>query len=216
MSNINSHQTFEPFLANYSKGRNQICYRVLLADTQTAVAAMLKLSNQDSYSCLLESVEGGKVRGRFSVIAIKPDLIWRCKGNLVEINRNPEKYPNDLELIIDGQIPLNDYLDIMKRSNIVIDQTSSYSLGMNGLFALAMGKVVLGGAEKEGLDSLRIKESPVINILPSQESIVNAIEILIKNKSEISTLGEIGRKFIETHHCSLKIAMQFEQTWKTN
>ena len=127
-----------------------------------------------------------------------------------------EKYPNDLELIIDGQMPLNDYLDIMKRSNVVIDQTSSYSLGMNGLFALAMGKVVLGGAEKEGLDSLRIKESPVINILPSQESIVNAIEILIENKSEISTLGQIGRKFIETHHCSLKIAMQFEKTWKTN
>lgn len=87
---------------------------------------------------------------------------------------------------------------------------------MNGLFALAMGKVVLGGAEKEGLDSLGIKESPVINILPSKESIVNAIEILVENKSELLTLGERGREFIETHHCSLKIAMQYEKTWKIN
>ena len=75
MNSNNSHQEFEPFLENYTQGKNQICYRILLADTQTAVAAMLKLSEQDSYSCLLESVEGGKVRGRFSIIAIEPDLI---------------------------------------------------------------------------------------------------------------------------------------------
>ena len=43
MNNHNSHQTFEPFLANYTQGQNQICFRVMLADTQTAVAAMLKL-----------------------------------------------------------------------------------------------------------------------------------------------------------------------------
>ena len=95
MNNHNSHQTFEPFLANYNQGKNQICYRVMLADTQTAVAAMLKLSKEGSYSCLLESVEGGKVRGRFSVIAIEPDLIWRCKNNLVEIKRNPGEDPDD-------------------------------------------------------------------------------------------------------------------------
>ena len=94
MISNNSHREFEPFSKNYTKGKNQICYRVLLADTQTAVAAMLKLSQQDSYSCLLESVEGGKVRGRFSIIAIEPDLIWRCRNNLVETNRNPAENPD--------------------------------------------------------------------------------------------------------------------------
>ena len=33
------------------------------------------------YSFLLESVEGGAVRGRYSILGIKPDLIWRCRGD---------------------------------------------------------------------------------------------------------------------------------------
>ncbi|MCH1427768.1 MAG: anthranilate synthase component I, partial [Alphaproteobacteria bacterium] len=107
MNSNNSHQEFEPFLENYTQGKNQICYRVLLADTQTAVAAMLKLSQQDSYSCLLESVEGGKVRGRFSIIAIEPDLIWRSRDNLVETNRNPTENP-DRFLSEHSQNPLED------------------------------------------------------------------------------------------------------------
>src|SRR3546814_16076765 len=48
---------------------------------------MLKLAADERYSILLESVEGGAVRGRYSVLAYAPDLIWRCRGNAPEINR---------------------------------------------------------------------------------------------------------------------------------
>ena len=68
MNNHNSHQTFEPFLANYTQGKNQICFRVMLADTQTAVAAMLKLSKEGSYSCLLESVKEVKLEDVFQLL----------------------------------------------------------------------------------------------------------------------------------------------------
>ena len=57
-----------------------------------------------------------------------------------------KKYPNKLELIIDGHMPLDKYLELMKKTNVIIDQTNSYSLGVNGIYALAMGKVVLGGS----------------------------------------------------------------------
>ena len=77
-----------------------------------------------------------------------------------------KKYPHDLELIIKGRMPLRDYL-IMAKANIVIDQTSTYSLGVNGVYALAMGKVVLGGAEPESLKRLGVEESPVINVEPN-------------------------------------------------
>ena len=117
MISNNSHREFEPFSKNYTKGKNQICYRVLLADTQTAVAAMLKLSQQDSYSCLLESVEGGKVRGRFSIIAIEPDLIWRCRNNLVETNRNPAENP-DKFLSEHSLNPLEDLRAILAESKM--------------------------------------------------------------------------------------------------
>jgi anthranilate synthase component 1 len=55
-----------------------VAYTSLVADLETPVSAMIKLGADLPYSCLLESVEGGNVRGRFSVIAIDPDLIWSC------------------------------------------------------------------------------------------------------------------------------------------
>ena len=63
----------------FVRGLNQIIYRTLVADTQTPVGVMMKLSDDQTYHCLLESVEGGEVRGRFSVVALKPDMIWRCQ-----------------------------------------------------------------------------------------------------------------------------------------
>ena len=73
---------------HYEAGRNQIIFKTFVSDTETAIGAMMKLSRDMPYSCLLESVEGGEVRGRYSIIAIDPDVIWRSKGTKVEINRN--------------------------------------------------------------------------------------------------------------------------------
>ena len=76
--------------SHYGAARNQIIYKTYVSDTETAIGAMMKLSRDMPYACLLESVEGGEVRGRYSIIAIAPDLIWRSKGDVVEINRNPD------------------------------------------------------------------------------------------------------------------------------
>ena len=59
----------------------------LVADLETPVSAMLKLSDGRPMSCLLESVEGGAVRGRYSIIGIAPDIVWRAFGDRAEINR---------------------------------------------------------------------------------------------------------------------------------
>ncbi len=127
-----------------------------------------------------------------------------------------KKYPNDIECIIDGQLPINEYLKVLSKTNVVIDQTNSYSLGMNGLFALAMGKVVLGGAEPEGLKSLEVDVSPVINILPNKQSIVMEIEKLLANRRSIPQLGLMGRKFVEAVHCSKKVAQKYVNTWNSS
>jgi len=124
-----------------------------------------------------------------------------------------KKYPNDLELIIDGQMPLADYLQVLQKSNVVIDQVNTYSVAMNGLYALAMGKVVIGGAEPEGLKSIGVSHSPVINVKPSKESIVSAVEELLDKRSSIPDQGLQGRKFVEEHHCHLKIAKRYIDTW---
>lgn len=75
------------FTAGYQAGRPQVVWTSLVADLETPVSAMLKLAEGRPYSFLLESVEGGAVRGRYSAIGLKPDVIWRCFGDRAEINR---------------------------------------------------------------------------------------------------------------------------------
>lgn len=78
---------FAAFAQTYQAGQPQIVWTVLVADLDTPVSAMLKLADNRPNSFLLESVEGGAVRGRYSFLGMKPDVIWRCHGDRAEINR---------------------------------------------------------------------------------------------------------------------------------
>jgi anthranilate synthase component 1 len=78
---------FAAFAATYEAGKPQVVWTKLVADLETPVSAYLKLADGRANSFLLESVEGGSVRGRYSIIGFKPDVIWRCTKNKVEINR---------------------------------------------------------------------------------------------------------------------------------
>ena len=76
------------FADHYARGEAQVVWTTLVADLETAVSAFLKLGGGKAMSFLLESVEGGAVRGRYSIIGIEPDLIWRANGAKAEINRS--------------------------------------------------------------------------------------------------------------------------------
>ena len=78
---------YESFAKTYEAGQPQILLTRLVADLETPVSAMLKLARGARYSFLLESVEGGAVRGRYSIIGINPDLIWKVEGGAAFINR---------------------------------------------------------------------------------------------------------------------------------
>ena len=86
------------FRQTYDSGTSQIVWRTLIADLETPVSAMLKLARQRPNSFLLESVEGGDTRGRYSIIGFAPDVIWRCSGNRAEINRQAHLDPDAFEL----------------------------------------------------------------------------------------------------------------------
>lgn len=124
-----------------------------------------------------------------------------------------KKYPEDLELIIDGKMPLGQYLKVMEKTNVVIDQTNSYSLGMNGVYAMAMGKVVIGGAEPESLHTFGLKSSPIINVTPSSKDLVERIESILINKSKIYQIGEESRAFAKSLHCCKKVAQRYLDEW---
>ena len=73
------------FAKTYADGQPQAVWTELVADLETPVSAMLKLAAGQSYSFLLESVEGGTVRGRYSVLGLDPDIVWRCVGENAEV-----------------------------------------------------------------------------------------------------------------------------------
>ncbi len=67
-------------------GKPALVWRRMIADTETPVSAMLKLSDSERGDFILESVEGGAVRGRYSLIGLAPDLVFRAVGPSAEIN----------------------------------------------------------------------------------------------------------------------------------
>jgi len=75
------------FSARYQAGEAQLLWTSTVADLETPVSAFMKLAAGRANSFLLESVEGGAVRGRYSIIGCARELVWRCKGERVEVNR---------------------------------------------------------------------------------------------------------------------------------
>jgi anthranilate synthase component I len=79
--------SFAEFEAGWAAGRNQIVWARLAADLDTPVSLMLKLGDARADTFMLESVTGGEVRGRYSIVGMKPDLVWQCRGTQSRINR---------------------------------------------------------------------------------------------------------------------------------
>ncbi len=79
--------SFDTFAEGWAAGKNQLVFARLAADLDTPVSLMLKLADAAKMSFMLESVTGGEVRGRYSVVGMKPDVIWECRGTASRINR---------------------------------------------------------------------------------------------------------------------------------
>ena len=108
--------SFDAFAAQYDAGRPQVLWTRRVADTETPVSAMLRLGQGRRDTFLLESVTGGDTRGRYSVIGLKPDLIWRCRGEGVEINRSARWDGAAFEA--DGRPPLESLRAVLAESAI--------------------------------------------------------------------------------------------------
>ena len=81
------HPSFSEFKSGFDAGKNQVVYTPLAADLDTPVSLMLKLADACANSFMLESVTGGDIRGRYSIVGMNPDTIWECRGETVRINR---------------------------------------------------------------------------------------------------------------------------------
>ena len=74
------------FAKRYARGEPQVVWTTLVSDLETPVSAFLKIAAARPLSFLLESVEGGALRGRYSIIGLDPDVVWRARSDKAEIN----------------------------------------------------------------------------------------------------------------------------------
>lgn len=142
-----------------------------------------------------------------------------CKGGkfiMAAFDKLREKHKDDAEFIAAGGLPFDEYMKIIDRTNVIVDDANSYSFCMNAFFAMLKGKVVMGGAEPEGNKELGYEDVPVINICADVDQICHAIENLIEKKNEIEALGLKSRKFVEKYHNSIDVAKAFISQFKAD
>jgi len=104
------------FAKRYARGEAQVVWSTLVSDLETPVSAFLKIAGTRPLSFLLESVEGGALRGRYSIIGLNPDLVWRTVGGRAEINRSAQ--PSAGSFTPCGQPPLTALRALIAESRI--------------------------------------------------------------------------------------------------
>ncbi len=125
-----------------------------------------------------------------------------------------KRYSDKVEIIIAKNIPYNDYINLYNKAHILLDQCYAYDQGYNALEAMAKGKVVFTGAEKEFLEHYNLQEDEVaINAKPDIDYLVEKLSMLIENSEKIIQIGKNARTFIEKEHSYIKIAGKYLSTW---
>lgn len=94
---ITIEPSFENFSSSYTPHRATLVWSRIISDLETPVSALLKINPHAGACFMLESVHGGQTRGRYSIIGLEPDMMWRCVGNRPEISRMPPFAENSFE-----------------------------------------------------------------------------------------------------------------------
>lgn len=127
-----------------------------------------------------------------------------------------EKYNDKVKIISTTDLPYKKYIKAFNSCHILLDQVYAYDQGYNALEAMAKGKVVFTGAEKEWLDYYHLQENTIaINALPDATQIAQKLEWLIENPKEILEISCNARQFVEKHHHHINCAKQFVKTWSS-
>ncbi|WP_248305288.1 anthranilate synthase component I [Devosia sp. 1566] len=80
----------QQFADRYDGGESQIVWRRIVADLETPIGTYLKLAQDRRNTFLLESVQDGSTRGRYSIIGLLPDVILKVEQGTAWINRQAQ------------------------------------------------------------------------------------------------------------------------------
>lgn len=132
------------------------------------------------------------------------------------LNIIAKKYEH-IEIIVTEDLPYQDYITCYNKAHILLDQVYAYDQGYNALEAMAKGKVVFTGAEKEFLEYYGLEEDEVcINALPDVDYLVEKLSMLIEHPYLIERMSRNSRAFIEREHHYVKIAQRYIDLYQSS
>ena len=125
-----------------------------------------------------------------------------------------QKFPKQVHIEIVENLPYAQYIEKYNNAHIILDQVFAYDQGYNALEAMAKAKVVFTGAESGFMEHYKLDSPVAINALPKVDSLVLALEDLIKNPEKIKEIGMAAQNFVTQHHNYKKVAQLYLDTWK--
>ena len=127
-----------------------------------------------------------------------------------------QTHSDKIEIFTVKNLPYSEYIQALESSHILLDQVYAYDQGFNALEAMAKGKVVFTGAEKEWLEYHNLKEDSIaINALPDANSIAGKLKWLVDNPEKIIEISKNARKYVEENHDSLIAAKNYLEKWQS-
>lgn len=131
------------------------------------------------------------------------------------MTRLQNKYPSDVEILLDGHMPFDKYMDIITKANVVIDQCCGYGYGINACISMAQGRVVMAPAREETLQEFGINNCPIIHVKPDVDYIYNQMAGILERKNKITEIGYESRLYVESMHNYIEVAKQYIDAWKS-
>lgn len=127
-----------------------------------------------------------------------------------------QEFPDKVEVVTAENLPYDVYIKQYDRAHILLDQVYSFDQGFNALEAMAKGKVVFTGAEREWKKLYGYEEDEVcINALPNVDYLVDKLRWLITKPEHIKRIGSNARKYVEKDHDYKKVAKTYLSTWQS-
>lgn len=128
------------------------------------------------------------------------------------------RHPGRVQIKYVEGVPYDEYMHLLAKADVLVDQLYSYTPSMNSLAAMARGTVVIGGGEEEYYEFIGEKTlRPIINVRPdaSDEENIATIERALFTDGTLERMAQESIAFVRKYHDYRCVAEQYEQIYSS-
>lgn len=134
---------------------------------------------------------------------------------LAEVKELEREAGGKVEVECVRNLPLEEYLQRMRGSHIVLDQMYAYSPATNALQAMALGRIPVTGGEPEYYEYVGTPaERPILSISPFTPSLKERLRELAEDPTPLIGMSRDGRKLVEKNNDVRIVAGRFMRVWE--